>query len=315
MSQHFYSNGKLLLTGEYAVLDGALSLALPCRYGQSLNLSDFTNQKLQWKSKDDKGYVWFETVFELHPIGKQQSEFTNIKNPKEQEAIAIEDMLLGILIEAQALNPEFLSGKQGYSIETKLDFPINWGLGSSSTLINNVAQWAQIDAQVLSQRTFGGSGYDIACAQHDKPIHYLITPNNKKPEVKTVDFDPPFKNQLHFIHLNRKQNSREGIAQYQKQKFNTSELVAKISNLTQDITTCTDLEQFNTLINEHESILAHVLKIPTVKESHFFDFEGSVKSLGAWGGDFILATGSKNTPGYFKEKGYETIIPYSKMIL
>ena len=315
MNQQFYSNGKLLLTGEYAVLDGALSLALPSRYGQSLNISAHAYPELQWRSKDDKGSTWFESVFELHPIVKQQSIATKTKGLKEQETVAIAEMLIKILTEARKLNPEFLLGKHGYSVETKLDFPRNWGLGSSSTLINNVAQWAQIDAQTLLQRTFGGSGYDIACAQHNGPIQYLIEPKGKRPEVKMVDFEPPFKEQLYFVHLNKKQNSREGIAQYRKQKFDTSELVEKISRITQDITTCNTLVQFNSLIKGHEAILSEVLQIPTIKESHFSDFEGAVKSLGAWGGDFILATGDKKTPLYFKEKGYETIIPYSKMIL
>ena len=34
----FYSHGKLLLTGEYLVLDGALALAVPCKLGQSLTV-------------------------------------------------------------------------------------------------------------------------------------------------------------------------------------------------------------------------------------------------------------------------------------
>ena len=35
-TQTFYSNGKLLITGEYVVLDGAKALALPTKFGQSL---------------------------------------------------------------------------------------------------------------------------------------------------------------------------------------------------------------------------------------------------------------------------------------
>jgi len=38
-----------------------------------------------------------------------------------------------------------------------------------------------------------------------------------------------------------------------------------------------------------------------------------VKSLGALGGDFILAVGDKNTPKYFKEKDFETVITYSQL--
>ena len=36
----FYSNGKVLLTGEYAVLNGSLSLALPSIYGQYLEVKN-----------------------------------------------------------------------------------------------------------------------------------------------------------------------------------------------------------------------------------------------------------------------------------
>ena len=45
------------------------------------------------------------------------------------------------------------------------------------------------------------------------------------------------------------------------------------------------------------------------------DFDGEIKSLGAWGGDFILATSDENPSTYFKAKGFETILPYSEMIL
>ena len=37
--KYFYSPGKLLLTGEYVVLDGAKSLAIPTIFGQSLNIT------------------------------------------------------------------------------------------------------------------------------------------------------------------------------------------------------------------------------------------------------------------------------------
>ena len=61
--------------------------------------------------------------------------------------------------------------------------------------------------------------------------------------------------------------------------------------------------------------MASVLDTPTVKQSLFPDFKGSLKSLGAWGGDFILAVAEDNPTVFFKEKGYDTIIPYHDMIL
>ncbi len=38
MKGFFSAHGKLLLSGEYFVLDGALGLALPANYGQHLAL-------------------------------------------------------------------------------------------------------------------------------------------------------------------------------------------------------------------------------------------------------------------------------------
>ena len=64
-----------------------------------------------------------------------------------------------------------------------------------------------------------------------------------------------------------------------------------------------------------KKIISSIIELPTVKERLFPDYFGTLKSLGAWGGDFILATGDKNTPQYFKAKGYTTILRYSDMVL
>jgi hypothetical protein len=37
--------------------------------------------------------------------------------------------------------------------------------------------------------------------------------------------------------------------------------------------------------------------------------------LGAWGGDFIMVTASQKDLQYFKNKGYQTIIPFAEMTL
>ena len=58
----FYSHGKLLLTGEYAVLDGALALALPTQYGQSLSIRPSTEGSLLWKSLDDRNHCWYQQI-------------------------------------------------------------------------------------------------------------------------------------------------------------------------------------------------------------------------------------------------------------
>ena len=58
--QKYYANGKLLLTGEYLVLDGALALALPTKLGQSLTVEKTNGDNLIWESLDSKSYAWFQ---------------------------------------------------------------------------------------------------------------------------------------------------------------------------------------------------------------------------------------------------------------
>ena len=59
----FYSHGKLLLTGEYLVLDGAKALAIPTKFGQSLEVNSNSSKNIAWKSFDHQGKVWFENTF------------------------------------------------------------------------------------------------------------------------------------------------------------------------------------------------------------------------------------------------------------
>lgn len=306
MTKQYYSNGKLLITGEYLVLDGAQSLAVPTLFGQSLSIKETRDSLLTWKSLDEKGRLWFENSYELEKLDQVSN------NSISEETMAISSTLKKILLEAQKLNPSFLTAAQGYEITTALNFPREWGLGSSSTLINNIAQWAQIDAYALLWNSFSGSGYDIACAQSNSPIIYQLKNNN--PMIQLAAFNPTFKNDLYFVYLNQKQNSREGIAQYRDKEFNSFSAISQINSITQRILTCTRLPQFDKLIKKHEAIISEILGMPTVKERLFPDYKGAIKSLGAWGGDFILATGNKNIPDYFGKKGYDTVIPYSRMV-
>jgi len=315
MAEKFYSNGKLLLTGEYAVLDGALSLAIPTKYGQLLSIQKIGDSLLTWNSLDENGNSWFSATFMMTKDAETKQTILNIateKNSTESD-MQTAKTLLRILSEAIKMNPTFLSDTNGYQIDTKLTFPRNWGLGSSSTLINNIASWAKVDAFKLLWNAFSGSGYDIACAQHNYPITYQV--KDKKPTVQKIDFNPSFKDKLYFVYLNQKQNSREGIAQYKNSNANKSKFILKISELTLQISKSKNITEFNRLISIHEQTISDFLQIPTVKDNLFPDFPGGLKSLGAWGGDFILATGSPRDIRYFKRKGYETVIQYKDMAL
>jgi mevalonate kinase len=306
----FYSNGKLLLTGEYVVLDGATSLAVPTRFGQDLVIESINESELIWGSFTHTGECWFEAIFDLPKLRLKNATFNS---DVEGSAEFIAETLQTILSEARKLNPEFLQTENGYIVKTNLTFPRDWGLGSSSTLINNIATWAEVDAYKLLWNAFSGSGYDIACAQNDLPIFYQL--ENKKPIVNQVDFNPNFKEELFFVHLNKKQNSREGIAEYKKNTQNIQQEIAEISNLSKEFVKGNSVKEIDKVIEEHEHIISSIIKLNPVKKELFSDYFGAIKSLGAWGGDFVLVTGNEDTPSYFKQKGFETVLPYSKMIL
>lgn len=75
------------------------------------------------------------------------------------------------------------------------------------------------------------------------------------------------------------------------------------------------MKTFAHSLKNTERLISNSLDIPTVQSHLFPDFPGEIKSLGAWGGDFILAASNEDVINYFKSKGYPTIIRYSDMIL
>lgn len=306
----FYSNGKLLLTGEYLVLDGATALAVPTKFGQDLVVENIQEPQLIWGSFTHTGECWFEAVFELPKLRLVNATFNS---EEEGSAEFIAETLQTILQETRKLNPDFLQSETGFVVKTNLTFPRDWGLGSSSTLINNIATWAKVDAFTLLRNAFSGSGYDIANAQNNTPILYQL--ENNTPVVASIDFNPSFKDQLYFVHLNKKQSSREGIARYKENRTSIENESKRISEISIELTKVKTLQIFEELIAEHEQLISRIVKLKPIKEELFSDYFGAIKSLGAWGGDFILATGDESTPSYFKEKGYDTILSYSDMVL
>lgn len=314
---NYYSNGKLLLTGEYLVLDGAKSLALPTKFGQDLIVDKITTPQLIWGSFTQSGECWFEAVFDLPKLRLVNCSFNS---DKEGSAEFIAETLLEILKEARNLNPKFLHSENGFIVKTNLTFPRNWGLGSSSTLINSIATWAKVDAFKLLWNSFKGSGYDIACAQNDTPIFYQLekdfsTSIEMTPRIEQVKFNPTFKENLFFVHLNQKQDSKEGIAKFRESGNNYQKDIERISIISDEFLNATSVEDLEKLIVEHEQIISSIIKIKPVKEKLFPDYFGEIKSLGAWGGDFVLVTGNEETPNYFKNKGFETVLSYREMIL
>jgi mevalonate kinase len=303
MEKTFYSNGKLLITGEYLVLDGAKSLALPTKFGQYLKVSSGDLGQIHWTSFDFDNSIWFEETI----------SFNEIINFIDSDNLSQRETLIKILHEAHLLNAEFLKSSLGYSISTALTFPKLWGLGTSSTLINNIAQWLQIDAFTLLKNSFGGSGYDIACAQNETPILYQL--ENGLPIVEKVIFNPEFSDNIYFVYLNKKQSSKTAIENYYKNKKNLDIDFQIINEITTAVLNSNSLEEFCDLLDKHEKVMSKILELPMVKINLFPDFDGSIKSLGAWGGDFVMVVSKDNPTAYFENKGYKTIVTYKDMIL
>ena len=298
----FHAHGKLLLTAEYFVLDGAKALAVPVKFGQSLTVESAENPNLHWKSLDEKGNCWFEATF-------APEDFSCLTSTDQ----AVATRLTQLFCEAKKMNPGLRTANCG--LRTELGFPRPWGLGTSSTLVHLLAQWAGVDPFELAFRTFGGSGYDIACAGADGPILYRL--ENGKPEVEPCPFRPLFAEQLYFVFLEKKQDSREGISRYRK-RGGGEDLTRKIAALTDGFLTAKNLVEFENLIRQHEHLVGETIGLPRAKSLYFNDFWGEVKSLGAWGGDFVLVTSDRPeeaTRRYFNEKGFDVFFPYDDLVL
>ena len=298
------AQGKLLLTGEYFVLDGALALALPVRYGQTLHAVS-AGENLHWRSLDQDGSPWFAATFSLPTLRILQTTDTQTA-----------ETLATILLACQRQHADFLSGGQGWQVTTRNDFPRPWGLGTSSTLLAALARWAEVDPYALLFSTLGGSGYDLACAYAEGPLWYQL--KTGIPMVQPVDFQPVFADQLYFVYLDKKQDSRAGIMHYRAQAKSKPAYAEKISALTRQCTEATTLPDFEDGLAEHERLVGEALDLPRAKTLYFHDFWGEVKSLGAWGGDFVLVTSQRpteDTRAYFNEKGFTVFIPYRDMVI
>lgn len=295
-----FSPGKLMLTSEYFAIDGALVLAVPTKLGQEFSFEEKNDEKslIYWEAYH-QNKLWLKAVINYK---EWQILETNIPSSAE--------FILKTLKNVQTLSKTKFKENFTYHLTTNLQFPADYGLGSSSTLMTNLAEWAEIDPFYLNTISLGGSGYDIAVAKEKSAVLYQSVPEIK---YEKVIFNPSFKNELIFIHLNQKQDSREGINFYRSKK-KSQKLVDEFSNLTKNILLCNELENFSQLMLIHEQKISNFLEISTVKAKFFTDCPVFVKSLGAWGGDFVMSSKFDGFRDYFWGKGFTTIFDYSDLI-
>ncbi len=296
-----FSPGKLLLTSEYVVLDGALALAVPTKLGQEFFFEEI---------EDGNALVFWNAFHQNQLWLNAEIDYRNQKNLNTNFPDAAE-FILKVLMKIKELSGIKFKGNTSYRLKTNLQFPADFGLGSSSTLMNNLAEWAEIDAFHLNEICFGGSGYDIAVAKEKSAILYKNLPERK---IEKINFNPDFDNELIFIHLNQKQNSREGINLY-RSKEKSPVLIDEFSELTKNIFESKNLENFSELMMIHERKLSDFLGIETIKEKYFKNCPVFVKSLGAWGGDFVMSNKFPGFEEYFSGKGFSVIFEYGDLII
>lgn len=301
--ESYYAHGKLLLTAEYLILDGAQGIGLPASMGQLLEVESKSGKgNIEWTAIDYDESTWFSTKLNVQYLNEGD------KSPEGR----LSSLLFLIKQHSDKLNPEC-----DYQFTTRLEFNRKFGLGSSSTLLYNLAQWSGLDPFALSEATFGGSGYDIACAGASGPILYQRTKKGKL--IKPIPFDPPFKDCLFFAYSGRKQNSREGIANYRSLSGKGKKAaIDQASKISQELLKIEDLETFEDLLFAHEQLIGDVLGQPTILESEFAEFPGLVKSLGAWGGDFLLFThrdGKASLEDYLAKRKIGPVFGYDELIL
>lgn len=295
-----FSHGKLMLTSEYFAIDGALVLAVATKPGQEFFFEekDDHNARIFWEAYH-QDVLWLSATIDY------RSWTVTETNLPENAAFICQ-----VLQQVQQDSSIRFKGNSSYFLRTNLQFPSDFGLGSSSTLMNNLSEWAEIDAFRLNEKCLGGSGYDIAVAKCGSSVLFQ---NKPKISFQKIQFQPTFKDDLIFIHLNTKQNSREGIQLY-RSKEKSAELIAEFSDLTKKIQLCYDMHTFSDLMIQHEQKIADFLGRSTAKSLYFRDCPVFIKSLGAWGGDFVMSQKFTGYEAYFREKGFCTIFFWDDII-
>jgi hypothetical protein len=252
---------------------GAEALAFPVKFGQTLFVDPCVQNFIHWVSKE-KGITWF--TCDLDPVSMEINSTSDL-------TIAIR--LADILNAAKKINPDFLCENHGLNISVEANYPLNWGLGSSSTLIALISKWAEVDPFHLFRAVSNGSGYDIACALRKKMFFYQV--NDEQPVMRSATPGKALSEYACFAYLGSKQDTVYEVEMFLK-RLNFSVLdVKRISELSQLICHAETFGDLACMVKEHERILSRILNKNTVADQ-FPGFPGTVKSLGAWGGDFAM---------------------------
>ena len=299
-NETYYSYGKFLLTAEYLVMAGADALVFPVNKGQALDVEPSEKNSLLWDSFY-QGERWFSAGM--------NGETFEVQDTTNQEKASY---LSRLLQSASALSRERkqLNNKK---ITTRLDFNPEWGMGSSSTLIVNISRLFDINAFELFNKVSKGSGFDIAAALSGYPLRYRLKKNKR--EMSPVKLPELFFDHAFFVYLGEKVHSEIAVEEFQQNSKDFKMPVKYINEITAQFTEIESAGELSRITKEHENFMSDVLGLESPTK-RFGDYPYGMKSLGAWGGDFIMAIhpkGKAEVEKYFKHKGYPVVFSANEL--
>ncbi|MCO6497277.1 MAG: hypothetical protein J5I50_06400 [Chitinophagaceae bacterium] len=290
----FSASGKLLLFGEYLVLRDSLALAVPLTAGQTLRVTPIPDMGVLWQAYEF-GQLWFEAHF---------SNNLDILHTTDKEKATIAQQFLMLLRESR------WSDYKDKRLRFDMDFNRRFGFGTSSTLTSLISQWAGDDPYQLMEKIFGGSGYDIAAATATGPFIY----SQEKKIEGYYSLSPSVTDNLLFVYLGKKQISSGEVTAF-KEKRTTTAQIEEMNSIVTAASKCDVIEEWEQLMDQSERLLSQILGSPTAKDQFFSDYPYAIKSLGAWGGDFIMAScrNIEEAKKYFQDKQKEPIFTYNEL--
>ncbi|MGB1183677.1 MAG: GYDIA family GHMP kinase [Schleiferiaceae bacterium] len=295
---NYRANGKLLLTSEYAITQGAKGLAVPTRYGQTLNYRpNPADDYIRWEAKAHDGQLWFWAELDLG--------LNVVSTSHHGMATRLIDQLRVMQHRTALLDRPGI-------FTTELEFPSEWGLGSSSTLGSLLAQCTGTDPLTEFRKVHGGSGYDLACGTANGPIIYRLEDDQAIVEPTKINFE--FTHDIGFVYSGKKQLTSESLQLVKEKPFSDTQ-IHRFNTLTDAFLASKTVLELEDVIVEHEALISEHFGLPKVKDTLFSGFHGQVKSLGGWGGDFVLITRLASSKKMLRTAGYKAIFPFKSLAL
>ena len=297
-----------MLAGEYLALYGLETFAFPVKFGQKLTVwqSESDGNELKWSSINYLRETWFTTEIDTDSVLEKTTDNATVSG-----------RICELIQAAKDLNPNFML-KGRYRVEMELEFDQAFGLGSSSTLVSLVAQWAKVDALVLQEKVFGGSGYDAAVSSVQKPLIYWRNDKNK-PNWALWQMDLEVSQNWFLCFPGVKVNSRRSLKEVKERLeliSTDSFMMAQLDNILQQIKSADTADAMELSLEIWQAFIAQSLGLKTAyQDLKIEQMKGGLcKYLGAWGGDVFLVNKLILNANKDKFESME-VVPWNEIVL